>query len=314
MATVQPSSTFAAAEAALGGDRRRREEEREKLRTSRFDLVSSFLVALIGFIGIFFAMLAILWLTSRWTWTEGPIEMPIENPAGRGENAEGFERDFEPPGEEEVEDLLEPTLADTIEAVTDAVSSVAASLVSADTNQAATTVGKGGMGDSRPPGPEGEGDDIVPRFERWQLEFESKDIDSYAKQLDFYKIELGVLGGGVKGVEVASNVSTSPKKRVILDTKGEKRLYFRFNRPTPLQKFDQTLLGRAGARLGAGRTTLKFIPKDLEAILATIELEYAREKGHNTVKEIAKTVFKSQPEGSKYAFKVISQRYRKPRF
>ena len=146
MATAQPQSSFASAGSSYGSIIDKREQEREKLRTSQFDLVTSFLVALMAFIGLFFTMLIILWLTTRWTWTEPPMEMPVENPAGRGENAEGFERDFEPPGEEEVEDLLEPTLADTIEAVTDAVSSVAASLVSADTNQAATSQGKGRQG------------------------------------------------------------------------------------------------------------------------------------------------------------------------
>ena len=295
--------------------RQEREAEREKLRTSRFDVVTSLFVALIAFIGIFVTMMFIIWLTSRWTWGPAPIEPIIENPAGRGPNAEGFERDFEPPGEEEVEDLLEPTLADSIEAVTDAVSSVAAALVSADTNQSATTQGKGGLGDSRPPGPLGEGDDIVPRFERWQLEFEAKDIDTYANQLDFYKIELGVLGGGIQGVEVANNLSGSPQKRTITDTANEKRLYFMFNRPTPLQKFDQQLLGKAGATVGAKRTTLKFIPPELENRLAQIELEYARGKGHESVKEIAKTVFKSEAEsGGRYAFTVTSQRYRKPRW
>ena len=191
--------------------RREREAEREKLRTSKFDVVTSLFVALIAFIGLFVSMLFIIWITSRWTWEATAIEPIIENPAGRGDNAEGFERDFEPPGEEEVEDLLEPTMADTIEAVTDAVSSVAASLVSADTDQAATTQGAGGAGDSRPPGPEGEGDDIVPRFERWQLEFEASDIGSYATQLDQYAIELGVLGGGKDNVVGAKNLSGGRK-------------------------------------------------------------------------------------------------------
>ena len=76
----------------------------------------------------------------------------------------------------------------------------------------------------------------------------AKDLGSYSQQLDFYKIELGVLGGGIKGVEVANKLSTSPTKRVITDTKSEDRLYFMFNRPTPLQKFDQQLLSKAGQK------------------------------------------------------------------
>lgn len=295
--------------------RRRREAEREQLRTSRFDTVTSLFVALIAFIGIFVSMLFIIWITSRWTWKPLELDPIIENPAGRGDNAEGFERDFEPPGEEEVEDLLEPTLADSIEAVTDAASSVAAALVTADTDSAASSQGAGGAGDNRPAGPEGEGDDIVPRFERWQLDFIAKDIDSYATQLDFFNFELGVLGGGVKGVEAVSNVSKGGKKRLITDTGNEKRIFFRFGRPTPLQKFDEELLAKSGASVsGKGRYTIKFIDKNLENQLARLEIDYAKEKGHNLIQEVAKTIFQTEADGSGYKFLITSQRYRKPRW
>lgn len=312
MATASSPSMVGSA-AGYSSAAEERLAERERFRTSRFDLVTSLFLALIGFIGIFVTMLFILWLTTR-DWSVPVIVVPPEVAAGRGPNAEGFERDFEPPGEEEVEELLEPTLADTIEAVTEAVSSVAAALVSADTDSMATTAGANGAGDNRPPGPEGEGDDIVPRFERWQLEFEARNAKAYAQQLDFYKIELGALGGGMKGVEIANNLSGSPSKRLLTDTKSEKRLYFMFNKPTPLQKFDTELLKKAGARTGAGRTVLKFIPPEVEEKLAALEYTYMKEHGHDAVKEVAKTVFKSEGSGGKYAFIVVSQRYRKPRW
>ena len=285
-------------------------EERTKLRISRFDIVTSFFMALILFIGTFATMLFIIWLTSRWSFPPRPIEPIIENPAGRGENPEGFERDFEPPGAEEVEELMEPTLQDTIEAVTDAVSSVAASLVTTDTAATATTSGTG-AGDSRPPGPEGEGDDIIPRFERWQLNFTARDIGTYSRQLDYYKIELGAIGGSIQGVDVANNLSSSPKKYLVVDTAAEKRLYFMWNSPSPLMQFDRQLLQRANIQL-ANRQMLKFIPEQLENQLAQIELEYSTSKGHPSVTEIAKTVFESKSVGSGYVFEVVSQRYRKP--
>jgi hypothetical protein len=281
------------------------------LRTSRFDLVTSFFMALILFIGTFVTMLFIIWITSRWSFPPRPIEPIIENPAGRGDNAEGFERDFEPPGAEEVEELMEPTLQDTIEAVTDAVSSVAASLVTTDTSATATTAGTG-AGDSRPPGPEGEGEDIVPRFERWELTFTAKDVPSYATQLDFYQIELGAIGGSIQGVDVANNLAGNPQKRRIEDTASEKRLYFMWKSPSPLMQFDRQLLQKSGIGL-QNRQMLKFIPKDLENQLAAIELEYSKSKGHPSVTEIAKTVFGSKPDGGGYKFEVVSQRYRKSR-
>lgn len=292
-------------------DHSEREAEREKFRISRFDTVTSFFMALMLFIGVFVFMLFIIWLTSRWSFPPVAIAPIIENPAGRGENAEGFERDFEPPGAEEVEELLEPTLQDTIEAVTDAVSSVAASLTTNDTSATATTAGTG-AGDSRPPGPEGEGEDIVPRFERWQLNFTARDIASYSKQLDFFEIELGALGGSIQGVDVVSNLSSKPKGRLVVDTESEKRLFFMFKTASPLLQFDRQLLNAAGVNLN-NRTTLKFISKDLENKLAQIELDYAKSKGHPSVTEIAKTVFESKPAGSGFQFEVTSQRYRKPK-
>jgi hypothetical protein len=288
-----------------------RRQEREKLRISRFDVVTSFFMALILFIGTFVLMLFIIWLTSRWSFPPRAIEPIIENPAGRGDNAEGFERDFEPPGAEEVEELMEPTLQDTLEAVTDAVSKVAGALVTNDSQATATTAGTG-AGDSRPPGPEGEGEDIIPRFERWQLNFSARDIRQYATQLDFYQIELGAIGGSIQGVDVAKNLAGSAQKYRIEDTEGEKRLYFMWNSPSPLMEFDRQLLQQASIEL-PNRQMLKFIPKDLENLLAQIELEYSTSKGHPSVTEIAKTVFESKPEGSGYKFEVVSQRYRKSR-
>ena len=287
-----------------------RAAEREKLRTSRFDLVTSFLMALMLFIGTLTVMVVIIFITTRWAFPPLAMEPIIENPAGT-QNPEGFERDFEPPGAEEVEELMEPTLQDTIEAVTDAVSSVAATLVTTDTTSTATTAGTG-AGDSRPPGPEGEGDDIIPRFERWQLNFTARDIGLYARQLDFYKIELGAIGGSIQGVDIANNLSGSPKKYRVVKTEDEKRLYFMWNSPSPLMQFDRQLLGKAGIPL-PNRQMLKFIPDPLQDQLAHIEQAYWESKGYNSVTQIAKTVFESKADGRGYKFVVTSQRYRKPK-
>lgn len=286
--------------------------EGPNLRTSKFDTVSSWLMALALFIGIFVLMLFLIWLTRNLKFSAKPFPPIVENAAGRGENAEGFERDFEPPGAEEVEELTEPTLEDTLEAVTDAVSSVAASLDTMNTNAPASTAGTG-MGDSRPPGPEGEGEDIIPRFERWRLNFVAKDVSSYAKQLDHYGIELGAVGGGIQGVDIASNLSGGIKQqRYSSDHEKSKRLYFSWVDPSiNLARWDQQLLQKAGVPLGNNRMRIQFVPQELENKLAAYELAYAKEKGHSSVTEIAKTVFESKAEGGGYDFVVVEQRYRR---
>lgn len=306
MATIVEQETKAD---QLDAARLERQQEREKLKLSRFDSVTSLFLALILFLGAFVFMMFVIWLLSG---EPKPIALApiIENPPGRGENPEGFERDFEPPGAEEVEDLMEPTLADTLEAVTDAVSSVAASLTTSQTNAVASTQGTG-KGDSRPPGPMGEGDDIIGRWERWELTFNAKGKKDYAKQLDFYNIELAAFGGGGPNViDIANNLSTSPTKRVINDPKSEERLYFSWKLSNPLLQFDQQLLGAAGIQF-SGRNVIRFVPKELENALANMEKEYAESKGKKFPHSIAKTVFESKADGSGYAFSIVSQRYRK---
>lgn len=311
MASVTGSSPDESNQPAISDLQHARESERARLRITKFDIITSFFMALILFIGTFVTILFIVWLTSRWSFPPRAIEAIIENPAGRGPNPEGFERDFEPPGAEEVEELMEPTLAETLEAVTDAVSTVAASLATTDSNAVASTQGTG-MGDSRPPGPLGEGEDIIPRFERWQLNFTARNLKGYATQLDFYKIELGAVGGSIQGVDIANNLAASPKKRRVVDASKEVRLYFMWNSPSPLMQYDRQLLQQAAIEL-SNRQMLKFIPPNLENQLALIELEYAKERGHQSVTEIAKTIFESRGSGTGYAFEVIDQRYRKPR-
>jgi hypothetical protein len=104
---------------------------------------------------------------------------------------------------EEAEELSEPVLEKSLESVSEVASTVAASLESIDSEAVKNASGTG-RGDSRPPGPLGEGDDVVPRFERWELKFQAKGLKDYAEQLDFYKIELACVGGGVNSVEYAS--------------------------------------------------------------------------------------------------------------
>lgn len=284
------------------------------LRTQRVDVVASVLMAGLVVIGLLVLLLFVVWLTQTFTWKAGEIKIEQERIAGRGDRAAGFERDIEPPGEEEILDLTEPTLAETLEAVTESATSVAASVESVNSDSVATTSGSG-RGDSRPPGPLGEGDDIVPRYERWEIKFQAKGIQSYASQLGFYKIELGCVGGGIPTVDYAFNLGTSPQTRSgsSADENKRARLFFMWRQENQLMQFDRQLLSRAGVQTQR-RQILKFIPKDLEQQLYETEMRHAQANGHSSVKEIAKTIFESRssPSGG-YEFVVIGQRYRIPR-
>lgn len=281
------------------------------MRTQKVDQVASLLMSGLVIAGLMVLLLFVVWLTQTFTWTAGDITIAEERAAGRGDHAEGFERDVEPPAAEEIEPLIEPSLEQSLQAVTDVASSVAATLVAVDSNADMSMDGSS-RGDSRPPGPLGEGDDVIPRFERWELKFLSKGLQPYAAQLDFYKIELACIGGGIATIDYATNLSSSPQAHSGSSQEENKRdrLYFQWRQDGPLKQFDQQLLEQAGVRTG-GRSLLKFIPKPLEDQLAIAEMKAANAAGHKSVKEIAKTIFESRSASAGgYEFVVIEQRYR----
>jgi len=280
---------------------------------SNYDQVSSMLVALLIMVGIAVLLMFIIWLTMTLVFVPQAVPVKlVENVPGRGDHAEGFERDLLAPGMEEMPELAEPQLEATMEAMTDAVSNVAASMDVVSTPSTATSKGEGGMGDSRPPGPLGEGDNIIPRWERWEIRFESSSVRAYASQLQFFKIELGAAGGGKKNVDYAFNLTKSRPDTRSGPGNKEQRLYMTW-RGGNLQKFDRQLLSSAGINTGNGRLLMQFYPEKVEDKLAWIEKEYADPLG-KTIQEYLKTVFGVKKVRNGYEFVVMEMRFRpKPR-
>ena len=141
----------------------------------------------------------------------------------------------------------------------------------------------------------------------------------YARELDFYGIELGAFGGGLAGLDIASKFTAGPEARHIEDPSTERRLYFSWVRPSPLAMYERELLNQAGIVpagrkmiVTEGRQILKFLPIELENHLAMMELEYAQSKGVSSVQAIAKTVFRSEPIDAGFRFRVVAQRYKRP--
>jgi hypothetical protein len=284
-------------------------DSRAGLRVSAYDQVASLLIALLIVIGFFVALLFIIWLTSRLLFTQRAIPVELVEYSGRGHHAAGFERDLEEPGLEELEEMVEPSLEVTLEAVTDLVSSQAAAFDMIESAADATGSGTG-MGDSRPPGPMGEGaDDVVPPWERWEIRFATTGVDAYARQLDFFKIELGAAGGGSPVVEYASNLAAARPTVRTGKPEDEDRLYMTYrNMDSQLAAFDRQLLTKAGIRIDR-RLVLQFYSKELERQLMTLEASTPAARGRKP-QEYQKTIFGVRPARSGFEFYVVDQFFR----
>ena len=63
------------------------------------------LIALLILVGLSVLLMFIVWLTGRLMFSKTPIPVELLEYAGRGDHAEGFERDMEEPGLEELEEF-----------------------------------------------------------------------------------------------------------------------------------------------------------------------------------------------------------------
>jgi hypothetical protein len=276
-----------------------------RLAVSTYDRTASLLIALLILVGVFVLGMLVVYFTLRVVDTSVTVPVTLAE-GGRPPNAAaGFARDIEPPGVEDAPELNEPQLRETLSVVADAVASRDA-VLSEQALQASLEASRGrGLGDSRQPGGGGEGPlERVPRWERWQIRYLSPEsLDVYARQLDFFNIEVAALGADNQ-VHYAYNLTKpTPDVRTSPPTQ-ENRIRFTW-RSGALQAADRQLLERAGVRAGI-RAVVQFIPPELEAEL--LALEKARGKGRD-VNEIRRTVFLVERDGGGFAFRVDEQEY-----
>jgi acetyl esterase/lipase len=151
---------------------------------------------------------------------------------------------------------------------------------------------------------------IIGRSKRWRIHWAPADLPDYARQLDFFNVELAVAGEGEPNLSYVANF-TKPQPDSRKGTRrAEKRLCMTWNgRGGKLVDFDKELLGRAGIST-ADRVSLHCYSAELENALAWIEREHAAEAGHQSVEDFQQTTFGVRPSGKGYQIYIESQSYR----
>jgi len=266
------------------------------------------MLSLIAILGAGVAILLVIWLTARLLTGQQAVPVLIQDVGGGFEDGvigESMQLDSPNPQELPSEsELLEPELKDQLAAISDAVALRQAQLddplLSEDTSQ-------GGGGQSTGTGNRvgrgrGSGEPGIPREERWDIRFqEGATLKSYAAQLDFFRIELGVIGGGSR-TYVSNLAADQPTVRTAGIGEPEQRLHFSWRRGSQRAAADRDLLAKAGVD-SEGKILVQFIPRELEAVLVQLELQHEG----RTQSEIRKTRFGVKPQAGGYAFYVIDQ-------
>ena len=302
--TDQQRAEFAAREAR----RAERAANAPVLRTTVYDRSSAALLATAIGLGAITAIVTTLYIA-----TLPPPAMklvPIEIP----EEATGGFEDGEPDSTLNVESDLAPQpdaapveqdsdqteLQETLETITE-LADTAAEMVPEQSGESAVNTGVAGSAVGSGAAALGSGGGVgggVPRAQRWLVNFaDGASLDEYARQLDFFGIELGTIGtdGTLK---FASELAQTPKSRTVTDGSTEKRLYMSWQ-GGPRRLADQQLFQRAGIS-AEGRPILHFYPKNTENLLALLERD-ASTKG---VKQIRRTYFDAIETSNGYEFRV----------
>ncbi|RMG39086.1 MAG: hypothetical protein D6725_05985 [Planctomycetota bacterium] len=282
------------------------------LSVTRYDKVSATMLSIIVALVLAVVFLAAIWYTNRLPPKPKPAPIELIELAGGFEDGDPNEAlDVQSPEEEIADPALEEEESDEtqIEQTLENVVELAEESVEQAENQlAADAVNTGKKGSSsgtgRRPLGLGPGTGGLSREQRWYVEFGGTgSLDEYAKQLDFFGIELGALMPDGKLYLISQLSKPKPRVRVVSSGAGENRLYMTW-RGGSRRRDDLRLFRKAGIDASKG-VILHFYPPETEEMLARLELEYR----NKPVKEIRRTFFQVRPAGSGYKFVVTRQTY-----
>ncbi len=196
---------------------------------------------------------------------------------------------------------MEETLDNVIDVADQATTQAPEQFEVNDQNSGKTGSATGTGG--RPLGNGGKGAGL-PREQRWFVRFsDSGTIETYAKQLDFFKIQFGVLTPDGKLYYVWNFSQAKPNTKTLNTGKGEKRLYMTWQ-GGGRKSVDIKLFKKAGVDARNG-TIFHFYPPDVEQKLARLELDYR----NKPVAQIRRTYFVVESQGTGYKFVVTRQTY-----
>lgn len=268
------------------------------------------LLALLILLGSIAFCLFMAWLGMRVLFPQmKSVPVRIEQVGGGMESGfvgESMQLDSPTPQDIAAEsDLTEPQLQETLKTVLEAVALREADLDDPTISDEELTGKSGGQqtGTGNRPGYGfGPGKPGIPPHMRWEISFgDGNTLDVYARELDYFKIELGVYGPG--RVTYAKSLS-KPKPDVYTGaSKDDKRLYMTWKQGK-LKEADRELMAKAGIP-AAGKVVLQFYPDETEQTLLQLEQAF---KGRDA-SQIRKTRFRVRPKGRDYEFYVLDQTY-----
>lgn len=283
------------------------------MRVTRYDRVSSGMIALV--LGLILAVIGIVvwWYTTRPAPEQVLVPLEIMATGGYEDgspdetlNVESPEEEIPnaSPVEEQIDDLQIEEALDTVVELSDRATEQMETITADDAQTGGTPGSMEGTG-GRPLGEGGGPGGGVPAEQRWFVRFaEDGSLDVYARQLDAFGIELGIVFPQRGELIYLSNLSRNPpSQRTVKTGENEERLYMTWQ-GGQRKDADTKLIERAGIDTTGG-IIFHFYPRETEQLLLRLERSYA----NRSPREIRRTYFVVIPQGNSFTFAVTRQQY-----
>ena len=281
-----------------------KQESHVETTVSSFDAVNAFLISALIVFGTVVSILFMIWLTMM---MKGDGQQPtsfVVDPSFGNEKPEGFADDIFEPGVEEFPEVETPQLADALEALTDAVSSVRANIEARDGD--AVEMGRGRGFGSREGGPGSGNFRGVPEHKRWKIEYDTPNINEYARQLSYFNIDIGVISNTNNDVVRIKDAGNSPQASTSNRETENKSLFF-IHQKQRLRRWDESLARKSGVDM-RDKFTVQFYPEPVRQQLRQIEGQYLQQEGRQ-LSEVRRTMFKVVEAGDGFQFQITSVDY-----
>lgn len=279
---------------------------------TKFDIATSAQIAAFVGLGGFCALLIALWLSNLLPEIE---VVPVVMAPGDGGFEDGDPNetlDVESPEDPSDDPSLSNDQNETqLEQITEQIvtlSETASQLVAPNDFSDPTGGGNPGSAEGTGGRPYGSGGGVgggAKREQRWLIQFADKgNLKSYARQLDFFRIELGCAFPDGR-IYYLKNMSTSNDLRQAKQSSSEKRLFMSWQGGDRV-KADIELLNAAGVSDAKDGLPLHFYHPETEQMLARLEVQFL----NKTADQIRRTYFQVRKTGSSFEFVVTDQKLR----
>ncbi len=282
------------------------------MRVTQYDQVSSSLIAVVLALIIAVLWLSIVWATNRIPQTENEVALEMIDLAGGAEDGSPDESLMVESPEDPVDDPSQidtPNEENQVEEMLDSVVELSDKATQQVQQQTQTDLSNSGkIGSAAGSGKRalgfGPGKKGLPREQRWFIKFSDRgSLIDYARQIDYFKIELGALLKSGKMIYLSNAAAEKPTIRSASSGANEKRLYMTWQ-GGERKSSDLSLFKKAGHEV-AGAILFHFYPKETENKLLTAEKKYRNKK----FDEIRRTYFTVRGNRAGYKFEVTRQTY-----